>query len=142
MRVPARGTSTGASMPYQIAVNTDKRRFEITYTGAVTIEQRHEALEQVFAAAATTGFRRILVDFRQGNPSADEFDPSNRFATFLARNTGGFDARSAYLTRTTLPINRTVEILAAARGVPCKRFTDEAEAIAWLEGGVAPLVTP
>lgn len=120
-------------MSFEVYVHRDKGWFEVRYSGSIAVADREEAAKRVFAVAELTGFRRVLVDFRNAQAAVDPFEASNRFASLLARETVLQNGRIAYVAREDHQVNRAVEILAEARHVPCKRFVDVESAIDWLE---------
>ena len=63
-------------MPHTIQTNTAGRRYEITYTGEVSLQERHQATAELFVKAAMSGIRRLLVDFSDVDTSAPGFDPT------------------------------------------------------------------
>lgn len=121
-------------MGYAVGVFPDQDTVVVvTYFGAVTIEQRVAALQDVLLLLNAAPFSGVLVDFEHGWVVPAPFDVNNRHAANLARAYRNFPGlRIAYVSTpdpNTVPI---VETLAAARGFYYERFDDKERALAWL----------
>ena len=119
-------------MPFEIEVDEEAQRFEVRYSGSVSVDDRIEAVARVFAMATLTGFRHVLVDFRNASCLVTGFEPSNRLASLLAQETVGFGGKVAYVATNDLQVDHIMEQMAEARRIPFKRFTDVSAAKAWL----------
>lgn len=121
-------------MGYAVGVSSDQDTVvAVTYSGAVTIEQRVAALQDVLLLLNDRSFSGVLVDFEHGWVVPAPFDANNRHAANLAsayRNFRGL--RIAYvsvLAPNSVPI---VETLAAARGFFYERFQSKKLALQWI----------
>ena len=106
----------------------------LTYSGAVTIEERAAALNELLRWLSETAYRKVLVDFEQGRVVATTFEASNRHAANLARAYGNLPGlRFAYVSAPDPNTTPIVETLASARGFYYERFDDHASALEWLK---------
>lgn len=119
-------------VPFEIEVDEEAQRYEVRYSGSVSVEERMKVVAQVFAMANLTGIRRVLVDFRNASCLVTGFDPSNRLASRLAQETVGFGGKVAYVARSDLQVDLIMEQMAEVRGIPFRRFTEMSAAKAWL----------
>lgn len=119
-------------MPFEIAIDEEAQRFEVRYTGSVSVDDRMEAVAKVFEMASRTGFADVLVDFRNAACLVTGFAPSNRLASLLAQETAGLGGKVAYVARSDLQVDLIMEQMAEARSIPFRRFTDVSAAKAWL----------
>lgn len=122
-------------MTYAIRSDSERGLWIVTYSGVVTIAERHQAIGGVFQAIDAAPVRRILVDFRQAAaaPAAASLSNSMEFVDLLAREARGGGTRIAYLSASDRPFDRVLELLFDSRRVPWRRFTDETTALAWLD---------
>lgn len=121
-------------MPHEILVNSDPDFLEVRYRGTVPVAEREHALAKVSRLVRQTGLRGVLINFSIAQAESEDFQSSNRFAAQLARDQNLRGCRVAYLAIDGLQVNRTIEVLAAARQFPLRRFHDRAAAIRWLDG--------
>lgn len=119
-------------MSFEIRVHGEAKYFEVRYSGAVSVAERAQVLEELAVAAEQAGFRRFLMDLRDAQFVPDAFAASNQFASRVARETVDRGARIAYVAKSTSQIDPIVEDLASARGVPFRRFSHRLPALAWL----------
>jgi hypothetical protein len=106
---------------------------QLVFTGAISVDERAEALAFCLAWFATHQPRRVLVDCTAGWTVPSDPDASARHAENLAREYTAFGgARIAYLSRPEKRDPSPIELRAAARGYFYQRFTDRASALRWL----------
>ena len=120
-------------MPYSITIDDARHYISIAITSQVTMDERGAALRDVVALLETTGYKCVLVDFRNGATLAATAAVKQRHATELARQyTARFGVRLAYVSKSTAFDENAVESLAAAYGYFYERFTDVDRALQWL----------
>ena len=84
-------------MPYSITIDDARHYISIAITSQVTMDERGAALRDVVALLETTGYKCVLVDFRNGATLAATAAVKQRHATELARQyTAHFGVRLAY----------------------------------------------
>lgn len=122
-------------MGYAVGVSPDQRNvLVVTYSGAVTIEERAAALQDALQLLGDASFKGVLVDFEQGWVVPAPFEVNNRHAANMARAYRNLPwLRIAYVSvpdPNTVPI---VETLASARGFFYERFQSKELALKWIQ---------
>ena len=121
-------------MAYTVEVLVDRAVLVLRLFGPVAVEDRAAGLREILASLDETGFKRVIVDYRDGLTFPGSVDDTTRHAANLARAYRAMiGVRIAYVSK---PQNRDatpIEVLAASRGYFYQRFTDIAKAFEWLE---------
>lgn len=119
-------------MPLTIDTGSLPDILQLVFTGAISVEERAEALAFCMHWFAEHP-RRVLVDFTEGWTAPSDPDAGARHAENLAREyTALGGARIAYLSRPEKRDPSPIELRAAARGYFYQRFTDRDAALRWL----------
>lgn len=125
---------TGNQMPYTIK-SCKKGIYWISYSGAVDLTLRLQALQTVEEASRHIPIRGNLIDFRETDLHCS-FTEQFEFANKATEQSGHRGRKAAYLVRDmkSAPIE-ILELAMSNRGIDTRLFTDELEAINWLTGG-------
>lgn len=118
-------------MAFQIEVDEGARIVRTRYSGDVTLDERLAVACQALAEAKRIGSHRILLDYRDAQSLSGDPESCQRIADHCTPQLPP-DARLAYLLRYDHQLNESLEALVRSRGVQVARFTDAAEAVAWL----------
>jgi hypothetical protein len=128
-------TQTDRPSRVPLTIDTDSLPgiLQLVFTGAISVEERAQALAFCLDWFATHEPRRVLVDFTGGWVVPSDPTATARHAQNLAREYTAFGgARIAYLSRPEKRDPSPVELQAAARGYFYQRFTDREVALRWL----------
>lgn len=117
---------------YVVTANPTSQIVTVRYYGRVAVADREQALTDLLPVLEETGYRQILVDFRNADCIINDFDASNTFASRLAFQPRLRTCQIAYLTQPGGHVDPVVEALADARGFVFRRFDNRRLAIHWL----------
>ena len=121
-------------MPYQIE-HCGQGYYWISYSGAVDLDLRLDALKAVEASSRDIPIRGNLIDFRSAELCCS-FTEQFKFATEATEQSGHLGRKAAYLFKDvhSAPIE-ILELAMCNRGIETRVFSDELEAINWLTNG-------
>jgi hypothetical protein len=121
---------------HAIAIDPGDQIVTVKYRGKITIAERTEVLEELLLMFATSGCRRLLVDFFEAQSTVEEFAACKELARKLV-TLGVQGCQVAYLGPRGRTINPVVDALSASRGFMFERFEDAGEARDWLRTAMA-----
>lgn len=119
-------------MDYKITIDEKRALIMVKYSGAITLEDRAQAVKEGARNLNSTGYRKVLVDLSDAKAIFQSPEDESDFANVLSNNKVLRHCKTAYLAKSTQHSNDFVEILARARHYNFKHFTDINEAYQWL----------
>ena len=118
-------------MTYKIDFNSSSKIVCVSYSGAVSLEMRMQAVEEVCSNYCHLIPLIILVDVRQLIMDLS-FDEQQRFGEYLANHSGLINARVAVLHQPDFNPNIVVDTSAYNNGYMLAQFSSLTEAELWL----------
>ena len=126
-------------MPFSLQLDEANGLLDLRYHGVVSVAQRLEAWAQAAPLLEASGARRILIDLNEAVAAHEPLQNTQRFVNMLTREPILLQSRTAFVAPPAHPANHLVELLAAAHHYPFARFSDRAQAFAWLLSDEPPL---
>jgi len=126
-------------MPYTLALDADRGLLDLRYHGVVSVAQRESAWREAKPMLRDSGIRRILIDLLDASATHEPLANTRAFVGALLREPILRESRTAFVSPPAHPANHLLEVQADAHHYPFSRFSDRAEAIAWLLGDAPPL---
>ena len=126
-------------MPFSLQLDEANGLLDLRYHGVVSVAQRLDAWAQAAPLLEASGVRRILIDLNEAVAAHEPLQNMQRFVNLLTREPILLQSRTAFVAPPAHPANHLVELLAAAHHYPFARFTDRAQALAWLLSDEPPL---
>lgn len=118
-------------MPYQLTINTELKFVELKYTGAIQLNTRKQARDEVFDLCKKHIISRALVDLCDSDIQMSDTD-AVRFASAFRDANLPPNYHLACIANPDNAIENLVQTLITIEGINVKYFLDRTEAIAWL----------
>ena len=118
-------------MPYKLEANLEKGFVHLVYSGDVTLEERQQAKDAVFALCFEKNLHRSLVDLRGSNIQMSEADII-KFADSFKNTKIPENYRLAGIADPDNQKENILDILIATEGINIKYFLDFDSAVSWL----------
>lgn len=109
----------------------------LRYSGVLTLDDRHRAIEETARRALAANCFRVLADFRTAHSFVRDDVAGAEVSKFLMRQIGTREMRIAFLVQFDHQLDDVVERALADSGFPTARFSDFDKALAWLRGPLA-----
>lgn len=119
-------------MAHTLGSDDARGLIEVAYSGDITIAERLHVIEAAEALLDSTGYKRVIVDWRAATSRTEPLDLSNALATRLAVGSLQRGSSIAFVVPPGSHDNVLVSNLARARHATLETFTDRDRAIAWL----------
>jgi hypothetical protein len=122
-------------MSYHINLNESLEIVNVIYSGAVSLEMRKQAVEQVCSNHSRFKPLKILVDVRDLVMDLS-FEDQQAFGEYLANHPGLTHARVAVLHKSDFNPNVVIDDSAYNKGYLLTQFSSRTDAESWLLGEI------
>ncbi|MDB6163532.1 MAG: hypothetical protein JWL98_964 [Xanthomonadaceae bacterium] len=122
------------SVAYTMQLDPVLGILDLRYHGVVSVAQRRQAATEAVPLLRDSGVRRILIDLMQATAAPDTIDDFRAFAAHITREPLFLQSRTAFVAPPVNYTNHLIEVLVDAHHYPFSRFSERAQAIAWLLG--------